>query len=45
MKRSEILIFLPDSHEAQMNNKFVFDYYNGITQKEAINRVKLLTDN
>lgn len=32
-------------HEDQMDNKFVFDYYNGITQEEAIKRVKALTDN
>ncbi len=32
-------------HEAQMDNKFVFDYYNGITEEEAVNRVKALNGN
>jgi len=32
-------------HEDLMDNKFVQDYYNGISEKEAIKRVKTIIDN
>ena len=31
-------------HQDQMDNKFVFDYYSGITEAEAIRRVQAMLD-